>query len=106
MKPRTKRFAGLALILIACLWLGFTQVLLWTVPAATASSAPDRLYPKQETFTRKELYDLSFAVARNISDCIPNILLPSALLLFASRLFHSSKVLPAPNPSNDEARNT
>ena len=91
MNPRIKRFTGLILIVIACLWLGIAQGLIWTTPVATASEAPDRHYPKQETFTKREAYDLSFAVARDIRNRSPNILLPSALLLFGSWLFHSSR---------------
>jgi|SRR5678810_1272213 hypothetical protein len=87
MSPRIKRFTGLILIVIACLWLGWVQGLIWTAPIAGASEAPDRHYPKKETFTKREAYDLSFSRARDINDRIANVLPPSALLLVASWLF-------------------
>ena len=105
MNPRIKRFTGLTLIVVACLWLGLAQGLIWTTPVAAASEAPDRHYPKHETFTKKEAYDLSFALAQDISKRSPNVLLPSALLLFASWLFHTARTPQSPTQSNDNTRN-
>jgi hypothetical protein len=105
MNPRIKRITGLVLVVIACLWLGLAQVLIWTTPVAAASEAPDRHYPEQETFTKQEAYDLSFALARDVSNRSPNVLLPSALLLFASWLFHTSRAHRAPTRSNDNTGN-
>ena len=101
---RIKRFTGLILAVIACLWLGLVQGLIWAVPVNAASGAPDRHYPNQEIFTKMEAYDLSFALARDIRHGIPNVLLPSALLLFASWLFHTSRAPQAPTRSNDDTR--
>jgi hypothetical protein len=105
MNPRIKRFTGLVLIVIACLWLGLAQVIIWTTPVAAASEAPDRHYPDQDTFTKKEAYDLSFALARDIGNRVPNVLLPSAILLLASGLFHTSRTPRGPTQSNDNTDN-
>lgn len=101
MNPRIKRITGLLLMLIACLWIVLDQMLLGTIPIAEASEAPDRHYPKQETFSKQEAYDLSFALASDIRHHNPNFLWPAALLIFASWLFHSSRAARAPTRSDD-----
>lgn len=103
---RIKRIIGLVLLVIACSWLGFAQVLIWMTPVGLASEAPDRHLPSQETFTKQEAYGLAFALARDIRNRNPNILLPAALLLFASWLFHSSGEPQTPTHRNYETHDS
>ena len=96
---------GLILVVVASLWLCLAQAFISTMPLALASEAPDRHLPKKESFTKTECYELASALARDIRDSSPNILLPTALFLLAAWLLHGSREPQTPTHSNDNSRN-
>lgn len=98
MKSRIIRIIGAAILIIACLWIAFDQLQMGAIPIAMASEAPDRHFPKQETFTKSEAYKLSFSLAKDIHEENPNILFPSALLLIGAWLFFGSCQQPGRKP--------
>lgn len=78
-------------MILAGLWLVLDQGRINTTPLAMASEAPDRHYPNHETFTKKEVFDFSFALAGDIRRENPNILPPAVLLLLGSWMFHRGR---------------
>jgi len=84
---------GALLVAGSCVWTVFLQGCLWTMPSAVASEAPDRHFSDQKTFAQKDAYDLSFSLAKDITNRMPNILIPTGLLLLGSWLLFSSPKL-------------
>ena len=78
--PRVQ-LLGYALVAVGIAWLCFDQMLLVMTPVAMASEAPYRHFGAADSFTRKDAFDLSFALARDIRDRLPNVLLPLGPLL-------------------------
>ena len=76
-----KRILGFALMAVGVLWTCFDQMSLMMAPIAMASEAPERHFRGRETFTRKDAYDLSFALGEDIRRRLPNVLFPLAPIL-------------------------
>ena len=88
---RHSRVAGFTLVAIGVAWLCYVQITLSMVPTALASEAPDRHLPAGDTFSRKDAYELSFALAQEIRGRVPNILLPLVPILSGVWLLSRSR---------------
>ena len=78
--PRVQ-LLGYALMAVGIAWLCFDQMLIVMTPVAMASEAPYRHLGPGDSFTRNDAFDLSYALARDIRDRLPNVLLPLGPLL-------------------------
>jgi hypothetical protein len=81
-----RRVIGLVLVILGVGWLAWAQLLVWSLPTAIASEAPDRHLAGRDTFSKKEAYGLSLDVARDFQHSLPNVLWPIAPILLGSYL--------------------
>lgn len=86
-QSRMGKAIGALIIALCCVWIVIIQGLFSALPITVASDAPDRHLPNQETFTKEQAYDFAFSIAKDIRNKSPNLIFPSACLLFGSWLF-------------------
>ena len=105
MNPKIKRLTGLVILVVAWVWIGVAQVVIWKLPTMTASEAPSRHLRPGDTFTRYQAYELAFGLARDLRDRGPNILFPATLLFAGAWLFFSSPPIQGRPKSTPNDRN-
>ena len=67
MKNTLRYWSGLLLVILGMGWLAYAEVLWWGTPRALASEAPYR-FIKNRADVKQEHFDLSFGLAREITD--------------------------------------
>jgi hypothetical protein len=84
---RVRKTIGALIISLCCVWIVIIQGLFSALPITVASDAPAQYLPNQEDFTKEQAYDFAFSIAKDIRNKSPNLIFPSAWLLFGSWLF-------------------
>jgi hypothetical protein len=83
MKTQTQTVIGVIFFAIGLAWLGWAEVTWMFAPTAIASEAPYRHVENRNEIDQKDLFNLSFGIARDLSARSPHPLGASIPIILA-----------------------